>query len=80
MTQQPIYVRVKDPETKHEFDVPDDHPYITDGTLELIKGKEYPPSTVARPTKHYIEPAQIPARQSAPDGSPKVAAEKENTP
>jgi hypothetical protein len=73
------FVRVRDVETKHEFDLPDTHTYIESGLVVLVNDKDYPPSLVARPEK-YHEPAPVPARQSAPaDGSPQVATEKENT-
>jgi len=79
MPQPLTFVRVRDVETKHEFDLPDTHPFIAQGLVVLVKDKDYPPSQVARPVKYHPEPAPVPARQSAPaDGSPQVATEKEN--
>ena len=52
---RPVYVRVKDPVTKHEWDEPEGSPLIAKGRVELVKGDRYPPSTVIRPTKHFLE-------------------------
>lgn len=51
------YVRVKDLETKHEFDVLDTDWRIAAGLLDPVKGDRYPVAAVSRPTKHYIKPA-----------------------
>lgn len=76
----PTYVRVKDPDTGHEFDIPEDHPFVTDGVVKLVKSKEYPPSPIERPRKHHIELAgQSASRQpdTSPEG-PDTATEKES--
>lgn len=52
---RPVYVRVKDPVTKHEWDEPEGSPLITKGRVELVKADRYPPSTVIRPTKYHLE-------------------------
>lgn len=49
-----VYVRVKDPETKHEWDEPEGSPLILDGKVQVVKSDRYPPSTVVRPTKHFL--------------------------
>jgi hypothetical protein len=73
------YVRVKDPETKHELDMPEQHPLIAKGLVVPVKSKRYPPSHVERPMKPYMSPASIRARQSATSPeAPQVATEKEN--
>lgn len=50
-----VYVRVKDPDTKHEWDEPEGSPLIRDGKVQVVKSDRYPPSTVARPAKHHLE-------------------------
>ena len=56
------YVRVKDQETKHEFDVLETDWRIGAGLLEPVKSDRYPVAAVPRPTKHYLKPA---ARRAA---------------
>lgn len=53
----PTFIRVRDPKTKHEFDVPVTSPLLRQGQVEPIKASRYPPSPVARRPKHYIKPA-----------------------
>lgn len=73
------YIRVRDVETKHEFDVPEQHPFITRGLFVPVKSKRYPPSHVERPMKAHLKPASIRARQSATSTeAPQVATEQEN--
>ena len=73
------YIRVRDVETRHEFDVPEGHPFIERGLFVPVKGKQYPPSHVARPMKAHLSPASVRARQSATSAeAPQVATEKEN--
>lgn len=73
------YIRVKDPETKHEFDLPEGHPLIRRELVKPVKDKRFPPSHVERPMKAYMSPASVRARQSATSGeAPQVATEKEN--
>lgn len=73
------YIRVRDAELKHEFDVPEGHPFIERGLYEPVKSDRYPPSHVARPMKAHIKPASNRARQSATSAeAPQVATEKEN--
>ena len=49
-----LYLRVKDPTTKHEWDEPEGSPLIVSGRVEVVKPDRYPPSTVIRPTKHFL--------------------------
>lgn len=73
------FIRVRDVELKHEFDVPEQHPFIERGLFVPLDSKRYPPSHVARPMKAHIKPASIRARQSATSAeAPQVATEKEN--
>lgn len=74
-----VYIRVRDVELKHEFDVPEGHPFIGRGLFVPVKSDRYPPSHVARPMKAHIKPASARARQSATSAeAPQVATEKEN--
>lgn len=49
-----MYVRVRDKDTKHEFDLPEGHVWITEGSVELVSKKAYPPSEVVRPPRHFV--------------------------
>lgn len=63
----PTYVRVKDPSTRHEFDMPDGHPHIAKGLVEVVKPKLYPPSPLPRRPKHHLKLAPpSAARDTAP--------------
>lgn len=53
----PQYIRVKDKDTKHEFDVPKGSPLLSKGLVEPVKSDLYPESPVPRPPKHYLKPA-----------------------
>lgn len=60
-----MWVRVRDRETKHEYDVLEGDKRI--GVLvDLVKSKRYPPSARARPTKHYLNLAGRSATRSRP--------------
>lgn len=71
-----MYIRVKDPDTGHEYDLAEDHPLIRDGLVKPVKSDRYPPSEVIRPPKHHIPkaPAIAPV-QSAP-AAPDATEEK----
>lgn len=58
-----VYVRVKDPESKQEWDEPEGSPLIASGAVQVIKSDRYPPSTAIRPTKRFLAPK---ARGSKP--------------
>lgn len=71
-----IFVRVKDPGTGHEFDLPETDPRIASGAVKRVAKAHYPSSTVARRPKHYVGVNAAPASTpTAADG----AAEKEAT-
>lgn len=75
-----MYVRVRDPQTGHEFDMPDNHPHIAKGLVQIVKAKQYPPAAVMRRPKHHVKLARRSARE--PVAPPEVTAEvtdKENT-
>lgn len=53
------YVRVKDESTGHEFDLPEGHHWIVEGSVKQVKEKQYPPSHVARPPKFHVDPEAL---------------------
>jgi hypothetical protein len=76
----PLWVRVKDPLTKHEFDRREDDPAVISGRFERVKRKGFPPSPQPRPPKHYLNLAGLSAsRVPAPAPEPTEATEKENS-
>lgn len=65
------WVRVKDPSTKHEFDVPEGDPRIG-STLEAVKADLYPPAQYPRPAKHHAPARSLvkpPASRKTPEPS-----------
>ena len=62
----PNYVRVKDTDTKHEFDVLETHPQIGNN-LQLIKPDRYPPARSPRAPKHFVKRARS---QESPENVP----------
>ena len=48
------FIRVKDPETGHEFDVPETDWRIGEGIFVPIKSDRYPPIDRARRPKHQL--------------------------
>ena len=51
---RPRFIRVKDPDTGHEFDVREDSILLRRELVRHIKPKLYPPSEIARPPKHHL--------------------------
>lgn len=50
-----MFVRVRDKNTKHEFDVPEDDWRIAAGLFDPIKSDRFPPVDRPREPKHHIE-------------------------
>lgn len=74
-----MYVRVKDPQTGHEFDRLENDPAVVSGRFERVKAKQYPPSPLARRPKHHIKLAGRSAlRETQPPAVAAEAPEKEN--
>ena len=48
------FIRVRDKETRHEFDLPEGHHLIRSGLVEPTKRKGFPPSPVVRPARHFV--------------------------
>lgn len=61
-----LFVRVKDPSTGHEYDVPETSTLLRRGMVRRVKPHIYPPSRYRRPAKHYLSLASRPAVQEAP--------------
>jgi hypothetical protein len=77
---EPLWIRVKDPKTGHEFDRREDDRAVVDGRFVPVKGKRYPPSPFPRPAKHHIKLAgRTASRETQPDAPAAEAPEKENT-
>jgi hypothetical protein len=73
-----MYVRVRDPETRHEFDVPEDSPLLRRELVIPVKSKRYPPSRIQRPAKHHIRLAgRTASRETA---AAPVVAESQDAP
>lgn len=77
-----IFVRVKDPETGHEFDVLEGSILLRRELVTPVKAKRYPPSPIRRAPKHHIDLAGQSATQetAAHQGSAAAAnTPEENT-
>lgn len=78
----PLWVRVKDPVTKHEFDRLENDPAVISGRFERVKSQAYPPAEQPRRPKHFKKLAGLSAsrepasRKSKPETT--EATEKEN--
>ncbi|GIG27187.1 hypothetical protein [Cellulomonas denverensis] len=74
-----MYVRVKDKDTGHEFDVPESSRLIRDGHVTRVKDERFPPAEQARPPKHHLNLAGRSTTRSAPKPSGKgESTPKEN--
>ena len=49
-----MFIRVRDKETRHEFDLPEGHAWLEKGVVEQVKPKQYPPAHVARRPKYHL--------------------------
>src|SRR5690606_40461428 len=50
-----MHVRVKAPNTGHEFDVPEDSILLNRGLVRRVKEKAYPPARYPRRPKHHLK-------------------------
>lgn len=68
----PTWIRCKDPETGHEFDLSDEDLRVTDGSVEVIK--DYPENTglTAQPRapKYHVSLPRAEASAEEPAGTP----------
>lgn len=62
------FVRVRDKETRHEFDVPASDWRIEAGLFEQVKPSTYPPVALPRPATHFVASKGVTVK-------PSVAAE-----
>lgn len=77
--EAPLWIRVKDPVTGHEFDRREDDPAVVSGRFERVKAEEYPPSALPRPAKHHLKIAgQKASRPSQPRSTAAQAPTEEN--
>ena len=60
-----MYIRVKDPRTGHEFDVPENSVLLRRGLVKHVKEKAYPPARYPRRPKHHLKLAPSAARDVA---------------
>lgn len=58
-----MFVRVRDKETRHEFDLPETDPRIG-VSVDLLNKKQFPPARFSRPAKHYA-PAKAVEKKEA---------------
>lgn len=74
-----MWIRVKDPDTKHEFDVPETSRLLTKGLVTPVKGSRYPAAEYPRPPKYHLSlAARRAAEKPAPAGEG-TTTEKENS-
>lgn len=71
------FVRVRDPETRHEFDHPEDGRLLRLGLVEHIKPKQYPPAARQRAPKHHHSLASQPVSRLPESPGEGVATEEE---
>ena len=64
-----MFVRVRDPQTRHEFDVPESSHLLRKGLVERVKPKQYPPALYQRRPKHHLNLAGRPVTQETPPAS-----------
>lgn len=73
-----IYIRVKDPDTGHEFDVPEGSALLAKGLVSPVKEKRYPAAEQPRRPKHHLNLAgQTTSSTPEPPGKGKSTT-KEN--
>jgi hypothetical protein len=72
-----MFIRVRDKDTRHEFDLPEGHAWIRNGLVEQVKPKQYPPAHVLRRPKHHLNFAVTPAATTAEPSGEAATTEKE---
>lgn len=75
----PVFVRVRDKDTRHEFDIPESSPLLTRGLVERVKPRLYPPHHRPRAPKHHLNFPSHPAGDQPKSSGEGVATQKENT-
>lgn len=60
-----MFVRVKDKDSGHEFDVPESDWRIEAGSLVPVKSDRFPAWHCPRPPKHNIQPIRAPKKEES---------------
>ena len=60
-----MFVRVKDKDSGHEFDVPADDWRLLEGIFVAVKSDRYPPVDRPRLPKHNIQPIRAPKKEDS---------------
>jgi hypothetical protein len=60
-----VFVRVKDKDSGHEFDVPSDDWRISEGIFTPVKSDRFPPWHSPRLPKHNIQPIRAPKKEES---------------
>lgn len=71
-----MYVRVKAPDTGHEFDVPEDSILLNRGLVRRVKESFYPPVRYPRRPKHHLKLAPVRARNVAASAGDETTTEE----
>src|SRR5690606_42031485 len=74
-----MHVRVKAPNTGHEFDVPEDSILLNRGLVRRVKEKVYPPARYPRRPKHHLKLAPARARNVAASAGDETTTEERAT-
>lgn len=59
------FVRVKDKDSGHEFDVPETDWRIGEGIFTVVKGDRFPSVDRPRPPKHKIQPIRASKKEES---------------
>lgn len=59
------FIRVKDKDSGHEFDVPSTDWRIGEGIFTLVKSDRFPPVDRPRQPKHNIQPIRAPKKEES---------------
>lgn len=59
------FVRVKDKDSGHEFDVPETDWRISEGIFTVVKSDRFPPVDRPRPPKHNIQPIRASKKEES---------------
>lgn len=60
-----MFIRVKDKDTGHEFDVPEEDWRIGEGLFIPVKGDRFPAVDRPRVSKHKLGPARAPKKEES---------------
>lgn len=62
------FIRVRDKDTRHQFDLPEGHRLITNGTVEVLE--RFEPARSPRPPKHHVPRKSTQSATADPQDSP----------